>query len=113
MNADTGSIPARTPWLVPLAQEQGRGALPEEGSRVSGAAEERVDGETHKKEEGKAAGIAAQQANKGTAVFNIADLHMPRTWLSTAVDTHREMVVTKHQKSILTCFFPLKNEQKW
>lgn len=32
------------------------------------------------------------------------DLYMPSMWPLTAVDTHREMVITKYQKCILTFF---------
>lgn len=79
--------------------------LPEEGGHISGAAEERVDGETGKKEEGKAPDIIAPKTNRAGAGFNIIDLNMLSMWPSAAIDTHREIVITKYQKCILTFLF--------
>lgn len=60
----TGSIPRRTPQLVLLAQVPEGGALPEEGGRIAGAAEERVDGETGQKEDEKAPDITAPKTEQ-------------------------------------------------
>lgn len=71
-----------------------------------------VDGETDKKEEGKASVSTAPKTNKASPAFNIVDLHMPSMWPSAAVDTHREMVIKDYQKCILTFLFSFKKIKK-
>lgn len=90
---------------MPLAHVQGKGTQPEEGGRVAGAAEERVDGEAGKREEGKAPDVVVPKTDKARAVFNIVDLRVPGMWPSAAADTCREMVIIKSQKCILTFLF--------
>lgn len=90
-------------WQHPRPHVQATGVLPEEGGPL--AAEERVDGEAGEKQEKEGPGITAPKPNKASAVFNAVDLRTPSTWPSAAVNTHREMVITKYQKCILTFFF--------
>lgn len=83
-----------------------------EGSTARGRNSGAVDGETDKKEEGKASVSTAPKTNKASPAFNIVDLHMPSMWPSAAVDTHREMVIKDYQKCILTFLFSFKKNKK-